>query len=69
MAKKRYVDTRDQSFFGIYIYDQIIPKDHFLRLLNLLIPWHEFTEKLVELYAGSGEYGRPPFNPTQMLKK
>lgn len=68
MAKKRYIDTRDQSFFGNYIYDQVIPEDHFLRLLNQLIPWDDFTEKLVELYAGGGEYGRPPFNPTQMLK-
>jgi IS5 family transposase len=68
MAKKRYVDTRDQSFFGNYLYDQLVPKDHFLRLLNQLIDWDSFADRIIELYRGGGEYGRPPFNPTQILK-
>ena len=68
MAKKRYVNTREQSFFGNYLYDQIVPENHFLRLLNELIDWERFTERLIELYRGGGEYGRPPFNPTQLLK-
>ena len=68
MAKKRYVDTRDQSFFGNYIYDQVVPENHFLRQLNQLIDWERFTERIIELYRGGGEYGRPPFNPTQILK-
>jgi len=68
MAKKRYVNTREQSFFGNYIYDQVVPKNHFLRLLNELINWDQFSERLIELYQGGGEYGRPPFNPTQLLK-
>jgi transposase, IS5 family len=68
MAKKRYVNTRDQSFFGNYIYDQVVPENHFLRLLNQLIDWERFTDRIIELYRGGGEYGRPPFNPTQILK-
>lgn len=68
MAKKRYVNTRDQSFFGNYIYDQVVPQNHFLRLLNRLIDWDRFTERIIELYRGGGEYGRPPFNPMQLLK-
>jgi IS5 family transposase len=68
MAKKRFIDTRDQSFFGNYIYDQIVPQDHFLRLLNQIIEWDCFTDKLLKLYGGGAEYGRPPFNPTQILK-
>jgi len=68
MAKKRFIDTRDQSFFGNYIYDQVVPQDHFLRLLNQIIEWERFTDKLLELYGGGAEYGRPPFNPTQILK-
>jgi transposase, IS5 family len=68
MPEKRYIDTREQSFFGNYIYDQIIPQDHFLRYLNQLIPWDNFTDRLIELYSGGGEYGRPPFNPVQILK-
>ncbi len=68
MAKKRYMNTREQSFFGNYIYDQVVKKNHFLRLLNQLIDWDRFTERLIELYRGGGEYGRPPFNPVQLLK-
>ena len=64
MAKKRYINTREQSFFGNYIYDQVVPKDHFLRLLNQLINWDQFTKRLIEFYHGGGEYGRPPFNPS-----
>jgi len=68
MAKKRYVNTREQSFFGNYIYDQVVPENHFLRLLNQLMDWDRFTDRIIELYRGGGEYGRPPFNPTQILK-
>jgi len=68
MTRKRYKDTRDQSFFGNYIYDQIVPSDHFLRLLNQNVEWDRFTQRLIELYRGGGEYGRPPFNPAQLLK-
>lgn len=68
MVKKRYLNTQDQSFFGNYIYDQVVPKDHFLRVLNILIDWERFTGRLIELYRGSGESGRPPFNPSQILK-
>ena len=39
MAKRRFINTRDQSFFGNCIYDQVVPGDHFLCLLNQLIDW------------------------------
>jgi len=68
MAKKRYINTREQSFYGNYIYDQMVPQEHFLRLLNQIIDWDRFTDRLIELYRGGGEYGRPPFNPIQLLK-
>ena len=68
MTNPRFIDTREQSFYGNYIYDMVVPEDHFLRLLNQLIPWDDFTEELLELYAVGAEYGRSPFNPTKMLK-
>jgi len=68
MTKRRFIDTRDQSFFGSYIYDQVVPKDHFLRLLNQLIDWDRFIDKLLKLYGGGVEYRNPPLNPTQILK-
>ena len=52
MAKRRFIDTRDQSFFGSYIYDQVVPKDHFLHLLNQLIDWDRFIDELLKLFGG-----------------
>ena len=34
METPRYQKTHKQSFFGEYLYDQIVPKDHFLRKLR-----------------------------------
>ena len=68
MAKERFVETGKNSFFGDYIYDQIVPQDHFLRKLKEIIPWERFTKRLIVLYKGGGRYGRPPFDPALMLK-
>jgi len=68
MAKERFVETGKNSFFGDYIYDQIVPQEHFLRKLKQIIPWEQITKKLIKLYKGGGMYGRPPFDPAQVLK-
>jgi IS5 family transposase len=68
MAKERFVETGKNSFFGDYIYDQIVPQDHFLRKLKEIIPWERFTKRLIGLYKGGGMYGRPPFEPALLLK-
>jgi len=68
MEKERYVRTGKNSFFGDYIYDQIVPQEHFLRKLKEIIPWERFTKRLIRLYKGGGRYGRPPFEPGLILK-
>ena len=68
MGKERFVETGKNSFFGDYIYDQIVPQDHFLRKLKQIIPWERFTKRLIGLYKGGGMYGRPPFEPALLLK-
>jgi IS5 family transposase len=68
MEKERFVETGRSSFFGDYLYDQIVPEDHFLRLLKGQIPWERFTRRLIKLYKGGGIYGRPPFDPALVLK-
>jgi IS5 family transposase len=68
MSRKRYIKQDQSSFFGEYLYDQIVPKNHFYRSLNEIIDWTRFTEKLIELYKGGGEYGRPPYDPALVLK-
>jgi len=68
MEKERFVETGRSSFFGDYLYDQIVPEDHFLRKLKQHIPWERFTRRLIKLYKGGGMYGRPPFDPALVLK-
>jgi IS5 family transposase len=68
MEQERFIETGNNSFFGKYIYDQVVPQDHFLRKLNEQIGWKRFTRKLIRLYKGEGIVGRPPFDPALVLK-
>jgi hypothetical protein len=68
MEHQRYVETGRNSFYGEYLYDQIVPQDHFLRKLRQIIEWNRFTRKLIKLYKGEGIVGRPPFDPALLLK-
>jgi IS5 family transposase len=68
MEKKRYIETGEQSFFGEYLYERVVPEDHFLRKLKALIDWDRFTQKLIDLYKGEGVVGRPPFDPALLLR-
>lgn len=49
-------------------YDQIVPRGHFLRHLQAVIPWEAYGRQLIVCYKGAGEYGRPPWDPVLMLK-
>jgi IS5 family transposase len=68
MERQRFVETGSGSFFGEYLYDQVVPVNHFLRKLNQIIEWERFTRKLIKLYKGGGVVGRPPFDPALVLK-
>jgi len=68
MEQERFIETGGNSFFGDYLYDQIVPSDHFLRRLKQIIDWERFTQRLIKLYKGQGQYGRPPFEPALVLK-
>lgn len=68
MEKQRFVKTGNDSFYGHYLYDQVVPPDHFLRKLSQTIEWSRFTSKLIKLYKGEGVVGRPPFDPALVLK-
>lgn len=68
MSVPRFQDTGAGSFYGDYLYDQIVPKGHFLRHLQAVIPWEEYGNQLLACYKGVGEHGRPPWEPVLMLK-
>ena len=56
------------SFFGDYLYDSIVPGNHFLRLLRELVPWDRYSRRLLRYYRGKGREGRPPIAPALVLK-
>jgi IS5 family transposase len=68
MVRKRYKEQGTGSFFGEYLYERTVPDGHFLRKLEGLVDWEVFAEKLVQLYRGQAKVGRPPYNPSVILK-
>ena len=71
MAKyRRFEDTGKGSFFGDYAYQSFIERhqNHFLVALERLFDWEVYSDRLVELYAGKGEWGRPPYDPVLIFK-
>lgn len=68
MARQRFKEQGDDSFFGRLVYDRIVPEGHFFRRLNAIIPWERFTKNLVKYYQGRARVGRPPYDPAVLLK-
>ena len=68
MGSERIGETGHQSFFGDYLFDQVVSAQHFLRQLKGIIDWRSFTRRLIKLYKGEGLADRPPFNPAQLLR-
>lgn len=68
MGHRRFKVLGGQSFFGDLVYERAVPQDHFLRQLDALVDWGAFTERLIQLYRGAGEVGRPPYEPGVILK-
>jgi IS5 family transposase len=71
MAKyRRFQDTGQGSFFGNYAYQSFIERhrDHFLVVLQGLFEWEAYSDRLVELYVGKAQRGRPPYDPMLVFK-
>lgn len=56
------------SFFGNFLYDQVLPQDHFLVVAKKIINWDRFTNRCIKWYKWSGEAGSPPYNPAMLLR-
>ncbi len=59
-------ETREDSFCGDSLYDRIVPRNHFLRQAEAVVPWQEYGAQLLQYYKGGTEYIRPPWNPVFM---
>jgi len=68
MEQPRFEETGQNSFFGDFLYSQVVSENHFLRQLRRVIPWERYTKKLIRLYKGGRVFGRPPYNPALLLR-
>jgi len=68
MNQERFKKQERETFFGNFIYDRVVPQNHFLRQLEAVVRWSRFTKKLVRLYLGKARQGRPPYDPAVLLK-
>lgn len=48
------------SFLGSYIYEQLVPQDHPLRILSKVASFSELDEELKDLYSAKGQKAYPP---------
>jgi len=68
MARVRFKKDTTDSFFGHFLYGQVLPNGHFLVRLKNEIPWQKLSKKLIDAYKGGGEYGPPPYPPDKILR-
>lgn len=68
MGRRRFKVLGFGTFFGDLVYQRAVEPGHFLRQLASLINWEWFTDRLIRLYQGGAEVGRPPYDPTVILK-
>ncbi len=54
------------SFYGNHIYDRLIPKDHFLKLLDKVVDFSFVNELCRDAYTP--DFGRPAYEPEMMFK-
>ena len=52
MGSRRFKHIGEGSFFGDFVYREMIPQDHFLVKLKELVPWERFTQQLIRYYRG-----------------
>ena len=66
--QRRYHQTRRGTFWGDYVFDQVVSPRHFLVALRELFDWEHLAERFICLYDGEALRGRPPYHPALMFK-
>lgn len=64
----RFKKTTEDSFFGGFLYDQILDQGHFLVRARREIDWEQLSRGFGIVYKGGGEYGPTPYNPALLLR-
>ncbi len=62
VSGERFREQGAESLLGDFLYEQVVPPEHFLPQLQVLLPWQHFSKKLAWLYLGK-QARQGPFNP------
>jgi IS5 family transposase len=63
-----FKQTNKNSFFGYFLYDQVVPKDHFLRKLDAAVDFNFVNDLCKDAYPNLGKAGNRPYEPAMLLK-
>lgn len=67
-TQPRFKSDTTNSIFGSFLYDQVVPQTHFLRVAKDRVDWERFAVRCLKWYRGSGTDGRPPYHPAVLLR-
>jgi IS5 family transposase len=68
MSGERFKKVGKGSFFDSLVYEEVVPRDHFLVRLNELIRWEALQPLFLAAYRGRARQGKPPYDPIVILK-
>ena len=68
MTRQRFKRLGMGGFFGGFVYERVVPREHFLVKLQEVIDWDALLPMLVATYEGLAERGRAPYSPVVILK-
>src|SRR3989344_6205213 len=63
-----FKQSNQNSFFGHYLYDQIVPANHFLRKVSATVDFSFINELCQDAYENLGSVGNRPYEPAMLFK-
>lgn len=63
-----FKQSNQNSFFGHYLYDQIVPANHFLRKVSAAVDFSFINELCLDAYDNLGAPGNRPYEPALLFK-
>lgn len=63
-----FKQSNQNSFFGHYLYDQVIPANHFLRKVSATVDFSFINELCSDAYGNLGSVGNRPYEPILLFK-
>ena len=63
-----FKQSNQNSFFGHYLYDQIVPANHFLRKVSDIVDFSFVNELCRDAYENLGAPGNRPYEPAMLFK-